>query len=91
MIEESGLVRRAVALQERLLEEIRNEIGETPALTALSPVLGFVTFDPVVLFLEPLGDVPDLPTLVERAMNLHSGSDPRWVGSQVTRRLYRRW
>jgi hypothetical protein len=92
LIDEQGLQPVTTKLQERLLREVRGyyEDSVTPAL---SPIHGFVLFEPVGLFLEPIGALPDLPGLIDTALDhkLHSASDPRWVGVEVSRRLWRRW
>jgi len=92
LIDEEGLRERTTKLQERLLEDLRDYLGGTEALT-FSPVRGFVTFEPLGLFLEPIDQLPDLPALIDAAVkgDFHSASDPRWVGGEVSRRLRRRW
>lgn len=92
LIDETGLVRRIAELQDRLLGEVRSNVrGKGPL--AFSPVRGFRTFEPFVLFLEPLSALPSLPSLIATAFDhgFHSASDPKWVGVTVSRRLIRTW
>jgi hypothetical protein len=93
LIEEAGLGEVTKKLQERLLERVRQNVGGSPGFPALAPVRGFVTFEPIGLFLEPLGELPALADLVDAAIGngLHSASDPRWIGGPHSRRLARRW
>jgi hypothetical protein len=88
LIDETGLVRRIAELQDRLLGEVRNNVGGTGPL-AFSPVRGFRTFEPFAMFLEPLSALPSLPSLTATAFDhgFHSASDPKWVGVAVNRRL----
>lgn len=92
MIAEEGLGVRTKNLQERLLRETRQNVRST-ATPSFSPLTGFVWYEPIGLFLKPIGDLPDTPTLFDLAMerHLHSASDPRWVGIDTQRRLQRRW
>jgi hypothetical protein len=92
LVDEEGLSKRTTELQERLLGDLRNSLGGTDT-RAFRPVHGFVVFEPHILFLEPIDPLPQLPDLVDAAIrgNLHSASDPRWVGGEVSQRLWRRW
>jgi hypothetical protein len=91
-IQEESVRDRTVALQELLLRQLRESLGGIGDIR-FSPVRGFVSFDTYPLFLEPVTTPLNLPTLVDAAANgdLHSASDPRWVGVDVTRRLWRTW
>jgi hypothetical protein len=92
LIDEEGLGRRTTELQQQILDDLRDSLGGTNA-KAFGAVRGFVVFDTHVLFLEPTNPLPELPALVDAAVktNLHSASDPRLVGSEISRRLWRRW
>jgi hypothetical protein len=93
LIEEAGLQSVTHPLQKRLLETIRADLGVASSPTTFSPVRGFVTFEPIAMFLEPLSEIADLPALAESVLNLelHSATDPRWIGGPVGRRLFRTW
>jgi hypothetical protein len=91
LIEEDGLTPRTTELQETLLSQVRDEFGGKgePSFT---PVRGFVTWEPMGLFLEPLSELPPLKKLSEAAHDqIHSASDPRLVGTTVSKRLFRTW
>jgi hypothetical protein len=92
-IEEEGLQRRAKEMQERLLDEFRRKVGAVIYPT-FSPVRGFVTFETLTLFFERISKPLNLPALVHRVEdpNFYSqSSDPRLVGSETSRRLWRTW
>jgi hypothetical protein len=92
LIEEEGLTRMTGELQERLLGSVRDDLGGK-AEPSFTPIRGFITFEPIGLFLERVSKLPALPDLVDAASKsqLHTASDPRWVGTSVSRRLFRQW
>jgi hypothetical protein len=91
-IEEEGLQKRAKEMQERLLAEFRKKVSAVVDPT-FSPVRGFVTFETFTLFFEPISKPPNLPALVDGVEDptFYSQSDPRLVGSETSRRLWRTW
>jgi hypothetical protein len=92
MIEETGLQDKTIRLQERLLGVLRGLLGGETS-PSFSPIRGFVTYERLPLFIERLSVPLDLAALVEAAEQLRitSLSDPRLVGTDVARRLFRRW
>jgi hypothetical protein len=92
LIDEEGLPARTDELQMRVVKELRQELGGTGVL-AYSPVRGFAIFETFTRFLEPIERLPELPDLVDAATEgvIHSQTDPRLVGTEVSRRLWRRW
>jgi hypothetical protein len=91
LIDEEGLPRRTDELQERVVHKLRQALGGINE-KAFTPVRGFVGFDTFTLFLEPIGRLPELPALVEAATEgvIHSQTNPRLVGTEVSQRLWRR-
>lgn len=89
LIDQVGMQPVGLDLQRRLLSSLRQHFSVT-AQPAFSPVRGFVTYERIPRFLEPVAPLPPLKELAERAArhDLHSTSDPRWVGVVVSRRLY---
>jgi hypothetical protein len=92
-IEEEGLQSRAKEMQELLLAEFRKSINAAVDST-FSPARGFVTFETFTLFFEPISKPLNLPALVDGVEDPSSYSqsdNPRLVGSERSRRLWRRW
>jgi hypothetical protein len=92
LIDEEGLPPITDDLTMRLLAAVRDRLGAS-ARTAFSPVRGFNSYDSVSLFLEPRSDLLTLPELVTMAVDgvVHTESEPRWVGPEITKRLWRDW
>lgn len=91
MIEETGLQERT-RLLERILGTLRALLGGETS-PSFSPIRGFVTYERLPLFVERLSVPLDLVALVDAAEELRitSLSDPRLVGTDMARRLFRRW
>jgi hypothetical protein len=80
-------------MQERLLAEFRKKVSAVVDPT-FSPVRGFVTFETLTLFFEPISKPLNLPALVhgvEDPSFYSQSPDPRLVGSETSRRLWRTW
>jgi hypothetical protein len=73
LIDEEGLPARTDELQKRVVDKLRQALGGSNE-QAYTPVRGFVGFDTFTLFLEPIGQLPKLPDLVEAAIEgrIHS-------------------
>jgi hypothetical protein len=92
LIADVGLAPRHQELATLLLSMLREHFGVSTH-SAFSPLRGFFTYEPIGLFLEPVGPVPSLPELVAMATEaqFHSLSDPRWVYGAKALRLRREW
>ena len=92
MNEAHALRTRDVATYLQLLAEFRKSINAVADPT-FSPVRGFVTFETFTLFFEPISKPLNLPALVDGVEDpsFYAQSDPRLVGSETSRRLWRTW